>query len=258
MSLAFVAAGFLVGALVGMTGVGGGSVMTPILVLVFGVHSSTAIGTDLLFAAITKAVGTGVHGANRTVEWRIVGLLAAGSVPGATVALATLACLGVSGPAANSVSTLLLGVMLMLAAASLAAKPWIIRRGLASARSSHAAPPWVTVVLGVVLGVTVTFSSVGAGAMGTVALIYLYPGLSMRQIVGSDIAHAVLLTLVAGLGRFWLHSVDMRMLAALLSGSIPGIVLGSVLARFAPERLLRVALAVTLGAAGVRMICTLG
>lgn len=254
MSIAFVAAGFVVGVLVGLTGVGGGSVMTPILVLVFGIHTSTAIGTDLLFAAATKTAGTLVHGVSRTVEWRIVGLLSAGSLPGAVVALGVLGAIGVHGAPANTLSTVLLGVMLVIAAVSLAAKPWITRRGALAAHRHHAPPPWLTVVLGVVLGVTVTFSSVGAGAMGTVALIFLYPGLSLREVVGSDIAHAVLLTLVAGFGRLWLHSADLGLLAALLTGSIPGIVLGSLLVRVAPERFLRIALAVMLGAVGVRML----
>lgn len=254
MSIAFVVTGLAVGLLVGLTGVGGGSVMTPILVLIFGVHTSAAIGTDLLFAAITKAAGTAAHGANRTVEWRIVALLGMGSLPGAAIALAVLAALGVHGSSANAVSTSLLGIMLVFAAVSLAMKPWIMKRGTAVTRAARPASPWVTVALGVVLGVTVTFSSVGAGAMGTVALLYLYPELSMRQIVGSDIAHAVLLTLVAGLGRLWLHSVNLPLLAALLTGSIPGIVIGSILARFAPERLLRIILSLILGFVGLWML----
>lgn len=257
MSIAFVIAGFAVGVLVGLTGVGGGSVMTPILVLLFGVHTSAAIGTDLLFAAVTKTAGTLVHGVNRTVDWRIVGLLSAGSLPGAVIALALLADLGVHGSSANTLGTTLLGVMLVVAAVSLAIKPWIMKRGIVVARTARQAPPLVTVALGIVLGITVTLSSVGAGAMGTVALIYLYPGLSLQRIVGSDIAHAVALTLVAGLGRLWLHSVDLPMLGALLVGSIPGIVIGSMLVRVVPERALRIALSVMLGFVGIRMLVLL-
>jgi uncharacterized membrane protein YfcA len=251
MSPAFVLTGFVVGLLIGLTGVGGGSVMTPILVLVFGIRASTAIGTDLLFAAFTKVVGTAVHGLNRTVAWPVVWRLGAGSVPGAALAILLLAGLGVHGAAANRLSLLLLGAMLLFAAVSLAVKPWVMNRG---GKLHHAPPAWMTIALGIVLGVTVTLSSVGAGALGTVALIYLYPRLSMREVVGSDIAHAVLLTLVAGLGRLWLHGIDAPMLGSLLTGSLPGVVIGSLFAKRAPERLLRFLLAAMLGLVGLRML----
>lgn len=255
MSPAFVLTGFVVGLLIGLTGVGGGSVMTPILVLLFGIRASTAIGTDLLFAAFTKAVGTAVHGANRTVAWPVVWRLGAGSVPGAALAILLLARLGVHGAAANRLSLLLLGAMLLFAAASLAVKPWVTHRG---AGGLHRAPPaWMTIALGIVLGVTVTLSSVGAGALGTVALIYLYPRLSMREVVGSDIAHALLLTLVAGFGRLWLHGIDAPMLGALLAGSLPGVFIGSLFVKRAPERLLRLLLAAMLGLVGLRMLLEL-
>ncbi len=254
MPPAFVATGFCVGLLIGLTGVGGGSVMTPILVLVFGIRATTAIGTDLLFAASTKAFGTAVHGANRTVAWRVVWRLGAGSLPGAVAAIALLGRLGVHGAVANRLSLGLLGAMLLLAAASLAAKPWIARRGGGGARVP---PAWMTIVLGFGLGVTVTLSSVGAGALGTVALMYLYPELSLAEVVGSDIAHAVLLTLVAGFGRLWLHGIDAPMLGALLAGSLPGVAIGSLLVKRAPERVLRYALAGMLGLVGARMLLDL-
>ncbi|HEX7390531.1 MAG TPA: sulfite exporter TauE/SafE family protein [Acidiphilium sp.] len=259
MPLAFVTAGFVVGILVGLTGVGGGSIMTPLLVLVFAIHPSAAIGTDLLFAAITKTAGTLVHGANHTVDWRVVRLMASGSLPGAVFALLVLDRIGVHGHAANELSIVLLGVMLVVAAISLALKPWLNRHRKPRERGpSRAASPALTiaptVALGLVLGITVTLSSVGAGALGTVALIYLYPDLPISRIVGSDIAHAVALTLVAGLGRLWLHSIDFGMLGALLAGSIPGIVIGSMLVRKAPEQVLRIALAIILCFVGLRML----
>ncbi|HQT61440.1 MULTISPECIES: sulfite exporter TauE/SafE family protein [unclassified Acidiphilium] len=254
MPPAFIATGFCVGLLIGLTGVGGGSVMTPILVLVFGIQATTAIGTDLLFAACTKAFGTAVHGANRTVAWRLVWRLGAGSVPGAIAAILLLGQIGVHGAAANRLSLGLLGAMLLLAAASLAAKPWIARRGGGVRR---APPAWITIALGFGLGVTVTLSSVGAGALGTVVLIYLYPELSLAEVVGSDIAHAVLLTMVAGFGRLWLHGIDVPMLGALLAGSLPGVAIGSLLVRRAPERLLRYAIAAMLGMVGLRVLLDL-
>ncbi|MDD2877235.1 MAG: sulfite exporter TauE/SafE family protein [Acidiphilium sp.] len=255
MTTAFVVAGFVVGLLIGLTGVGGGSVMTPLLVLGFGVHASAAIGTDLLFASVTKTVGTIIHGANRTVDWRIVGLMSCGSLPGALLALMLLNHIGIRGAAANQIGTTLLGAMLVIAAISVAVKPWLASRSQALAgNTARLASPWLTVALGIVLGITVTLSSVGAGALGTVALLYLYPGLPIKRVVGSDIAHAVALTLVAGLGRLWLHSVNLDMLGALLVGSIPGIIVGSLALRWAPERALRVALAIMLGFVGLRML----
>lgn len=255
MPLAFVTAGFVVGILVGLTGVGGGSIMTPLLVLVFAIHPSAAIGTDLLFAAITKTAGTLVHGANHTVDWRVVRLMATGSLPGAIFALLVLDRIGVHGSTANELSIVLLGVMLVVAAVSLALKPWLNRhRKPREPGTSRAGSPALTIGLGLVLGITVTLSSVGAGALGTVALIYLYPDLPISRIVGSDIAHAVALTLVAGLGRLWLHSIDFGMLGALLAGSIPGIVIGSLLVRKAPEQALRIALAAILCFVGLRML----
>jgi uncharacterized membrane protein YfcA len=249
----FAIAGFLVGALVGVTGVGGGSLMTPILILLFGVSPATAVGTDLLFAAATKTVGSFVHGFNRTIDWRIVLRLAAGSIPGAVFALAVLSSLNMGAGGARHVITVVLSVTLMLTAAAL-----IGRNELSALYASRLAKlddrsiAVLTVIMGAVLGVLVTSSSVGAGAIGVTALVMLYPRISTAQIVGSDIAHAVPLTLVAGLGHGAMGSLDMAVLASLLVGSIPGIFVGSSLSARVPDVALRYVLAAVLILVGAR------
>jgi uncharacterized membrane protein YfcA len=240
-------AGFVVGAVVGLTGVGGGALMTPLLILMFGYHPSRAIGTDLLFAAATKSVGTIVHGFNHTVEWPIVARLATGSLPGAALTLIGLRYLGVHGSVANHLSSILLGLALILAAVALLVRPWLLRLPqMAQTDSTLQRGPGPTIALGFFLGIVVTVTSVGSGALGTVALMLLYPRMPIAKIVGSDLAHAVPLTLLAGLGHMALGTVSFPLLLSLLLGSIPGIILGSMASRHAPEPLLRIGLAIIL------------
>lgn len=240
-------AGLCVGLLVGLTGVGGGSLMTPLLVLLFGVAPATAVGTDLLYASVTKMVGSGVHGWRATVDWAIVRRLALGSVPAAIATLAVMAQAGRPGKHAEHVILVALAVLLALTALTVLVRPWLLR-----VTRNHdplvAAPAsaWVTVLLGAVLGFAVTLSSVGAGAIGVTVLLVLYPQLPVVRIVGSDIAHAVPLTLVAGAGHWVIGDVDGVLLANLLIGSIPGVVVGSYLSTHAPDRTLRALLAVVL------------
>jgi uncharacterized membrane protein YfcA len=251
----FMLAGFLVGLLIGQTGMGGGALMTPILVLFFGVHPATAVGTDLLYASATKTAGTLVHGLNRTVDWRIVARLAAGSVPATLLTLAAISNVNISGATTAKVISLVLGVMLLLTALSL-----IFRRQFLAVVGPvlERVPPRkaarLTIFIGIILGALVTISSVGAGALGVTALLMLYPRVPMAVIVGSDIAHAVPLTLVAGIGHWWLGSVDWPLLSSLLSGSIPGIVLGSFLSAHIPDAVLRPILAITLIVVGGRLV----
>src|SRR5215472_10680574 len=196
----YVASGFGVGLLVGMTGVGGGSLMTPLLIMVFGIHPATAVGTDLLYAAATKTGGSLVHGFARSIDWRVVGRLATGSVPATIVTLAALSHFNLSGEAARNLITLVLSVALFTTAVVLVFGKTII--AAYRARVTDVDPQRIavnTMLVGAVLGVLVSISSVGAGAIGVVALIMLYPHLPMAKIVGSDIAHAVPLTLIAGI-----------------------------------------------------------
>jgi uncharacterized membrane protein YfcA len=247
--------GFVVGLLVGQTGVGGGSLMTPILVLVFGIHPATAVGTDLLYAAATKSVGTLVHGYNHTVDWRVTRRLASGSLPATVLTLLLVSRFNLATPEAGHAISLVLGIALLLTAVALIFR----NRLIALAGDRFAAMPdrriaTLTVLTGVVLGGVVTMSSVGAGAVGVTALILLYPRLPTKTIVGSDIAHAVPLTLVAGIGHWLLGSVDWPMLASLLTGSIPGIILGSYLATKLPDTFLRPILAGVLVIVGGRLV----
>ena len=240
----YVASGFGVGLLVGMTGVGGGSLMTPLLILLFGIHPSTAVGTDLLYAAATKTGGSLVHGLARSVHWPAVMRLASGSIPASILTLLVLWQLNLNGESARSLINLVLCFALFLTATSLIFRKALMDRyrrrmeGLDTSTTDHA-----TLAVGVVLGVLVSISSVGAGAVGVTALLLLYPRLPMASIVGSDIAHAVPLTLVAGIGHWALGSVDWGLMGVLLMGSLPGIVIGSYCAVRVPETVLRLVLA---------------
>lgn len=240
--------GFSVGLVVGLTGIGGGSLMTPLLVLVFGVSPATAVGTDLLYAAVTKAGGAIAHTRRKHVRWRVVGLLSAGSVPAAAATIWALHALGAESRAFNSVVTTALGAALILTALVLLLKTQLQRWARRSGPVPGLGTPSVgsTVMTGAVLGVLVTVSSVGAGALGTAALIFLAPRLTAREVVGTDIAHAVPLTFVAGLGHATMGTVDYGLLASLLIGSLPGIWIGTQLSGRLPERHLRSALAAML------------
>ncbi len=239
--------GFAVGMLVGMTGVGGGALMTPLLILLFGVHPATAVGTDLLYAAVTKTGGSLVHGFARSVDWRAVRRLACGSTPATLVTLFILSQLNLSGDAARSLVTLVLSVALFATAFILIFGEPIVTMYRASVNELDTRRTLLaTMLVGVMLGVLVTISSVGAGAIGVIALIMLYPHMPMARVVGSDIAHAVPLTLVAGLGHWSMGAVDLHIMGSLLAGSLPGIFLGSYFAIRIPERALRVALATVL------------
>jgi uncharacterized membrane protein YfcA len=247
LPLFYSVAGFTVGLLVGLTGVGGGSLMTPILIVLFGVHPAAAVGTDLLYAAATKTAGSLVHGYNRTVDWRVVRHLAAGSVPATVLTIWALSFINLNGAMARELIAGVLTIALVVTALTLVFRDRIVARyatrlGALSSRQVDA----LTVIVGTVLGVLVSISSVGAGAIGVTALILLYPQLPTARIVGSDIAHAVPLTLAAGIGHWWLGSINLDLLVPLLLGSVPGIVLGSYTVAHVPEKTLRLLLAATL------------
>jgi uncharacterized protein len=247
--------GFLVGGLVGLTGVGGGSLMTPLLVLIFGIHPITAVGTDLLYAAVTKTGGTLVHHRRGTIDWQVTRRLATGSIPAAIVTLIVLYELGVRGGSSPPLITIVLACALIMTAICVLAHRKL--RMLTLARRSEPDRrhvPICTIGAGIILGVLVTLSSVGAGAIGMTALVLLYPGTPIVKLVGSDIAHAVPLTLVAGIGHWLLGSVNWFLLLSLLLGSLPGIYLGSHFAARVPDTILRPVLAATLLLVGVRML----
>jgi uncharacterized membrane protein YfcA len=258
--LAFVFAGFFVGLVVGLTGVGGGSLMTPILIFFFGVKPYLAVGTDLLFAAVTKAGGTVNLARQRLVPWRVVAQLSAGSIPAALITLFLLHRLGPASAQVQSIMTTTLGVALLLTAAAMmykAARGKVLPPSLAEGALDGAmrARHWgLPVLFGAAIGVLVTLTSVGAGAIGVSVLLILFPLLPLPRIVAADIAYAVPLTLVAGLGHASLGSVDWPLLGKLLAGSLPGIWLGTRLMRHTPERLVRSLLSLLLAYAGTKLI----
>ena len=244
--LPLMAAGFAVGLLVGLTGVGGGALMTPLLISSFGVPPQVAVGTDLLYASITKTAGSWRHHVADHVDWPLVLRLAAGSLPAAALLLAVMAFLPVDTVALAHWIRMGLVAALPVSGLAIVLYPFFTR---ASPRNDEGdVPPRTlpTVLFGVVLGLLVTLTSVGAGAIGVTVLAALYPMLPAKRLVGTDIAHAVPLTLLGGLGHLGLGNVDIGLLLALLCGSIPGILVGARLAGLAPEWLLRPILAVTL------------
>ena len=254
INLLYSLSGLLVGVLIGMTGIGGGSLMTPVLILIFGVHPETAVGTDLLYASATKTVGTGVHSISRSVDWQIVSRLAVGSIPATVLALYGLAMLGPASHETGGLITGVLGAALFFTAASLLFRGTILKFYADHVGLGQQRTRWATTATGFVLGILVAISSVGAGALGVTALLLLYPRLPMVRIVGSDIAHAVPLTLVAGLGHWLLGSLDWLLLVSLLLGSIPGIIIGSFMANRVSEAILRTLLSVILAVVATRLV----
>ena len=247
--------GALVGLLVGQTGVGGGSLMTPLLILLFGIHPATAVGTDLLFASATKSVGTLVHGRNKTVDWRVVFRLALGSVPATVATMYAISQFSLIDKKSSSVISVILGVALILTAVALIFRSRLLAQvGARQEGWSTGRTIALTIITGAVLGFLVSISSVGAGALGVTALIILYPRLPLVRLVGSDIAHAVPLTLIAGIGHWMLGSVNWQLLISLLAGSIPGIIVGSMLSARVPEWVLRPIMVIVLILVGGRMI----
>lgn len=251
-------AGLLVGIMVGITGVGGGALMTPILVLLFGIAPVTAVGTDLWFAAITKLFGGGIHIRRKAVDWQVLWRLSAGSLPAASVTLWVLSLLGM-GKIANQLTLFALGGVLFVTSVALLFKQrlhavssqWRIREPVHFKKWQ----PALTVLMGGVLGVVVTLTSVGAGALGTVMLVYLYPfRMTAGKLVGTDIVHAIPLAVVAGTGYLLMGEVNIPLLLTLLAGSIPGVLLGSLLCHRLKEAWVRYLIAFVLAAVGVKMV----
>ncbi|MYM86528.1 TSUP family transporter [Rugamonas sp. FT82W] len=256
MDLSFVASGFAVGLLVGMTGVGGGSLMTPLLTLLFGVSPAVAVGTDLAFASLTKGVGTFTHRMRGTVHWEIVRRLCLGALPAALVASLALKHFGTLNQEIGLVIRYMIAGSVMLTVVALMFKrkmlAWIMAEP--SRQLQGRALTVATIVAGAVLGTLVTISSIGAGAIGATLLVMLYPRLSAAEVAGTDIAYAVPLTAIAAIGHWWLGSINWSLLLTLLVGSLPGITIGSYAARAVPERLLRGLLAFTLVAVAAKLV----
>ncbi|MBV8623640.1 MAG: sulfite exporter TauE/SafE family protein [Herbaspirillum sp.] len=256
MTVSYVVSGFAVGLLVGLTGVGGGSLMTPLLTLLFGIHPSVAVGTDLAFASVTKSAGTLAHRIKGTVRWDVVRRLSYGALPAALVTTLLLKHFGAvsEGIALTIRYSIAISVFLTVVALLFRSRmqAWLNahpQRQLQGATLSNA-----TIAAGALLGTLVTISSIGAGAVGATLLVLLYPRLTPAEIAGTDIAYAVPLTAIAALGHWWLGSINWELLATLLLGSVPGITIGSLAARAVPEKFLRGLLAITLTSVAVKLI----
>jgi uncharacterized membrane protein YfcA len=256
MSFTYIFAGFAVGLLVGMTGVGGGSLMTPLLTLLFGVSPSVAVGTDLAFASITKSVGTITHRKGGTVQWLIVRRLCIGALPAAILATLALSHFGTLSHQIGLVIRYTIAVSVLLTVIALLFRTrmlaWVHARPGRQLQGRTLAA--ATIFSGALLGTLVTVSSIGAGAIGATLLVMLYPRLTPAEVAGTDIAYAVPLTAIAAFGHWWLGSIDWMLLLTLLVGSVPGITLGSLAARIVPEKFLRAVLALTLTTVAYKLI----
>lgn len=256
MTVSYVVSGFAVGILVGLTGVGGGSLMTPLLTLLFGVSPTVAVGTDLAFASTTKVAGTFAHRFRGTVRWEIVKHLCYGALPAALLATLALKHLGALDKEIGQIirysiaGSVLLTVIALIFRSRMQA--WVIAHPEKQLQGRNLT--MTTVAIGAILGVLVTVSSIGAGAIGATLLVLLYPRLSPAEIAGTDIAYAVPLTAIAAAGHWWLGSIDWTLLATLLLGSVPGIILGSLAARAVPEKILRALLATTLTGVAAKLV----
>jgi len=254
MEFGYILAGFVVGFLVGLTGVGGGSLMTPILLLIYHIKPAVAVGTDLLYASITKSVGIFAHGKLGNIDWLIVKRLAMGSIPASMLTLWALHSMDLqSGNVVNTIK-FWLGVALIVTSVAVLLRNKLMALVAKEQWIPLSYVPGATILLGIVLGGLVTLTSVGAGALGVTALILLYPKEKITTIVGSDIAHAVPLTLVAGLGHASLGTIDYPLLGTLLIGSVPGIYLGSHMSSRVAEHWVRVALAMILIFVGFKLV----
>jgi uncharacterized membrane protein YfcA len=246
----YILAGAVVGFIIGLTGVGGGSLMTPLLVLGFNVQPAVAVGTDLLYAAITKASGVWTHQKLKNIDWAIVKNLSLGSIPGSIICIYIIKKFEISGDAFEQLISVTLGIMLILTSVVILFKETISNHFKKPAGYN---PSSLTIVsLGVILGILVTLSSVGAGAIGGAILLLLYPTLRTRTIVGTDIAHAVPLTAVAGLGHFQLGHIDLNLLLSLIVGSLPAIYLGTMVGEKLPEKTLKYIVASILLIIGIK------
>jgi uncharacterized membrane protein YfcA len=253
-------AGFGVGLMVGLTGVGGGSLMTPILVLLFGIAPVSAVGTDLWFSAMTKLVGGSVHQTKGSVDWQVLRRLWLGSIPAAVATLLWMYHTGIAQSKPRFLLVTLGGVLVLTAIAMLfmgRVHKFAATLRTTSPKGFKFVQPPLTVLAGAILGVLVTLTSVSAGALGTAMLLYIYPlRMKAARLVGTDIVHAIPLTMVAGTGYILMGNVNFVLLGNLLLGSIPGIVLGSMLAGITRDGILRTAIAILLVVVGIRLLMT--
>lgn len=255
----FIVSGFLVGMLMGLTGVGGGAVMTPVLLLLFGMPMTTAIGTDLWFASLSKSIAVGMHHNTNLIDWQVVKHMWYGSLPAAAITI-LLMKYGYLGGNPATLKTAI-GSAVILTALSMAFKQQLHDIGqhfrLSDARHFKQWQIPLTIFAGVLLGVMVSLTSIGAGAFGAVIMTYLYPlRLTPHKLVATDIAHAIPLTMIAGMGHLIIGNVDFKLLGLLMIGSVPGVVLGVMLSTRLPQNVLKWGVIICLLIVGFKMIST--
>jgi uncharacterized membrane protein YfcA len=254
MDLTLAVAGLGVGIVVGLTGMGGGALMTPILVLVFGVPPIAAVSSDLAASAVMKPFGGWVHATRGTVNWRLVGWLCAGSIPSAFLGVLLLRLLGDDAAVQHGIKVAL-GVALLLAAGGMLLKAWVTRRQRGDGQSEPiVVRPIPTLLIGVVGGVIVGMTSVGSGSLIIVALLALYPKLRANDLVGTDLIQAIPLVISAALGHALFGDLKLDIAGAVLIGSIPGVLIGARISSRAPGGIVRAALVIVLLASSLKLL----
>jgi len=257
IDIAYAVAGALTGLAVGLTGVGGGALMTPVLLLIFNIAPSTAIGTDLWFASLTKIVGASMHHQAGQVDWQLVRRLWLGSLPAAML-IVILINQGALLARAEWL-TAAIGVVVLITAICLLLAPQLVTRAKkqiqAAACKPQIPPSGLTVLAGAVVGLCVALTSIGAGTLGSVVLMYLYPErMTPHRLIATDIVHAIPLAAVAGSGYLLAGAVDGSMLVSLLAGSLPAVMVGSLLARKCSGRGIQIILALALLMASTKIL----
>ncbi len=250
-------AGAITGLIVGLTGVGGGALMTPILLIIFKISVTTAVATDLWFAALTKIAAICVHHTHEQIEWKVVRHLWMGSIPVSVLVIIAIAygTTGATSKISGYIPQIIGGIVLITAVGLIFADKLTINiptSKLLKNSSLKKIRPIVTVIAGAIVGALVSITSVGAGTLGTLALIYLYSYMIPQKIVATDIAHAIPLALVGGIGYFIFGKVDITMLFSLLVGSIPAAIIGALLAQRVSSRMLKTTLAIVLFSGGLK------
>ena len=247
----------IIGLLVGMTGAGGGALMTPMLILLFGVTPSTAISSDLVAAVVMRPIGAAVHMRAGTVNFKLVRWLVIGSVPAAFLGAYLLHVLGNSSSAENNIEVFL-GIALLVGAAAMALRFALDRRGKTGRRTAFIANvrprPLLTLGLGIVGGVIVGMTSVGSGSLMIVGMLFIYPMIGANQLVGTDLTQAVPLTLAAALGALAFGHVELSVTGSLILGSVPAVLVGSLLSSTIPDRYVRPAIAFAIFASGLKYV----
>jgi uncharacterized membrane protein YfcA len=248
-------AGLLVGFVVGLTGMGGGALMTPILVLLFGINPLAAVSSDIVASMVMKPIGGGVHWKRGTVNRGLVKWLVIGSVPSAFLGVVLLKQLGVGAELQGRVK-LALGAALLIVAVGLVIRPWLSKRRSGDSQLPLVVKPLWTVVIGITGGLVVGLTSVGSGSLMIILLLMLYPRLNLKELVGTDLVQAVPLVTSAALGHLLYGDFQLGLTGAILIGSIPGVFLGARFSSRAPDYVIRPALIVVLFVSAAKLLGT--